>query len=348
MRETRKLEHIRWAVNLPDGPQNPGFNDIRLVHNSLPELSLAEVDTGLTVFNRRLEAPLLVNAITGGNQQVLDINRALAKAACAEGLGIAVGSQTGALLDPYLEETFFVVRRENPAGLVIANVGAGIEAKHALRAVEMVEADALQVHLNVPQELAMVEGDRDFSRMSENIAAIMAASPVPVIVKEVGFGLSSEAAKTLRLLGVDWVDVGGAGGTNFVAIEHKRGQQSPVPVDWGIPTAASIAEVISACPGCNVIASGGIRSPLDAVKALALGSSLAGVAGMWLKALVEKSSEDLTAEIRAFKQHLQHLFLLLGVHNVGELAKVPLVITGFTGEWLRERGVNTTVWAQRS
>ncbi|HZW82296.1 MAG TPA: type 2 isopentenyl-diphosphate Delta-isomerase [Candidatus Deferrimicrobium sp.] len=347
MREIRKVEHIHCAINLPDGPLNPGFNDIRLVHNALPELSLAQVDTRVTVFDTRLELPVLVNAITGGNQQVLDINRALAKAAYLEGFGIAVGSQTGALIDSDLEETFSVVRRENPTGLVIANVGAGVDAKQALRAIKMVEANALQVHLNVPQELAMLEGDRDFRNLVDNVGDILEMSPVPVIVKEVGFGLSLEAARTLQRLGVSWVDVGGAGGTNFVAIEHKRGQESPVPVDWGIPTAISLAEVIYACPGLQVIASGGIRSPLDTVKALALGASLAGIAGMWLKSLMEKPFEDLIGELRSFKQNLKYLFLLLGAQNVAELSKTPLVIAGPTGEWLRERGVDTKSWAQK-
>jgi isopentenyl-diphosphate Delta-isomerase len=347
MREIRKVEHIHCAINLPDGPLNPGFNDIRLVHNALPELSLAQVDTRVTVFDCCLELPVLVNAITGGNQQVLDINRTLAKAAYSEGFGIAVGSQTGALIDSDLEETFSVVRRENPTGLVIANVGAGVDAKQALRAIEMVEANALQVHLNVPQELAMLEGDRDFRNLMDNIGDILVLSPVPVIVKEVGFGLSLEAAGTLQKLGVSWVDVGGAGGTNFVAIEHKRGQESTVPVDWGIPTAISLAEVLYACPGLQVIASGGVRSPLDTVKALALGASLTGIAGMWLKFVMEKPFEDLIGELSSFKQNLKYLFLLLGAHNVAELSKTPLVITGSTGEWLRERGVDTKSWAQR-
>lgn len=348
MRQSRKLDHIKYALELADGPLPTGFADVRLVHNAIPELDKEDIDLQVEMFGRSLQAPLLINAITGGNPGVLEINRLLARAACEAGLGMAVGSQTGALLDTELTGSFKVVRQENPTGLVIANVGAMVDASLALRAVDMVEANALQVHLNVAQELAMAEGDREFRGMLKNIASLVDLSPVPVIVKEVGFGISLETARILQGLGVNWIDIGGAGGTNFAAIEHRRKAVSPVPEDWGIPTAASLAEVAATCPKCNIIASGGLRTPQDAVKSLAIGASLAGIAGLWLKTLLQQSYAELVAELDRFKHGLSCLMLLLGARTVSDLQRVPLVITGFTGEYLRQRGVETGQWAQRS
>lgn len=347
MRESRKLEHIRWALSLPDGPVDAGFKDVKIVHNSLPGLNRGEVQTAVKAFGCELAAPVLINALTGGNPEVREINQLLARAACKTGFGIAVGSQTGAVLAPELIDTFAVVRRENPNGLVIANVGANVSPSLALQAVEMLQANALQVHINVPQELAMFEGDRDFRGMAENIRNISSLCPVPVIVKEVGFGLSREAARTIERCGVGWVDVGGAGGTNFVAIEHRRAKASVVPEDWGIPTIASLLEVLSLHSPLQVIASGGIRSALDSVKVLALGASLVGIAGIWLKTLLEQSFEELLSVMTCFQKDLRDLMLLVGAKNIADLPTIPLVITGFTREWLQERGVDTRLWAQR-
>ncbi|HEX3016101.1 MAG TPA: type 2 isopentenyl-diphosphate Delta-isomerase [Desulfobacteria bacterium] len=347
MRQTRKLDHIRGALSLPDGPLTTGFADISLIHNALPETDLAEIDTGRSVFGCQLEIPVLVNAITGGNPQVTEINRALARAAKAAGFGVAVGSQTGALLEPELAATFEVVRSENPTGLVIANVGASIKPEQALQAIEMVQANALQVHLNVAQELAMPEGDRNFRGMAENIRQLVKLSPVPVIVKEVGFGLSKEVAVRLCDLGVQWVDIGGAGGTNFVAIEHLRGGKSTVPEDWGIPTAVSLLEVLAGCPQLSVIASGGIRSAPDAVKALVIGADLVGIAGLWLRTLLSESYGELEERLTKLKQEIRTIMLLLGTKRIAELRYQPLVISGKTREWVNERGVDSTKWAKR-
>lgn len=347
MRQSRKLDHIRWALELCDGPRASGFADVRLVHNALPDLDSQEINTEVEVFGCRLKMPLLINAMTGGNRQVLEINRSLARAARAAGVGMAVGSQTGALLQPDLADTYRVTREENPNGLIIANVGASVDVALALQAVEMIKANALQLHLNVAQELAMSEGDVQFRRAYENIREIVRVSPVPVIVKEVGFGISKEVALKLRGVGTRWIDVGGAGGTNFVVIEHRRAKQTPIPEGWGIHTAASLAEVFSACPDLGIVACGGIRSSLDVVKSLAMGASLVGIAGLCLKTLLQKSYCDLTELLDGFQFDLSRIMLLLGAGSIDDLRKVPLVITGYTGEWLRERGVDTRQWAQR-
>ncbi|HWJ02205.1 MAG TPA: type 2 isopentenyl-diphosphate Delta-isomerase [Verrucomicrobiae bacterium] len=347
MRESRKLDHIRWALDLPDGPAPSGLDDIKLVHNALPGINRDEISIATEAFGCRLAAPILINAITGGNLQVLEVNRMLARAARETGLGIAVGSQTGAILVPELAETFSVVRRENPRGLVIANVGAGVDPKAALTAVEMIEANALQVHLNVPQELAMGEGDRNFSGIAENIARLVEVMPVPVVVKEVGFGIAKETALQLQRMGVTWLDIGGAGGTNFISIEHRRGQQTVVPEDWGISTACSLGEVAASCPGLRIIASGGIRTPLETIKCLCVGASLVGIAGLWLKILLQQSYEDLLINVSKFGEDIKTVMLMLGVKGLIELPHIPAVFSGATREWLTERGVDTRLWAQR-
>ena len=207
---------------MTDGPATSGFEDIYLINNSVPELDLAQVNAGIVFLGRELKMPLIINAITGGIREAEELNRDLSQLACRQGLGMAVGSQVVAMQEKIPPESFRVVRRENPAGLVLANVSARSGFSVALKAVEMLEADGLQVHLNVPQELAMPEGDRDFCGVLDNIAELVKRSPVPVIAKEVGFGLSREAADRLIEAGVEYLDVGGRGGTNFIAIENRR------------------------------------------------------------------------------------------------------------------------------
>ncbi|MCW2278680.1 isopentenyl-diphosphate delta-isomerase [Heliophilum fasciatum] len=263
-RQQRKLDHIRHALALADGPQTNGFEDVRLVPQALSGVDMNAIDLGCAFLGKRLRLPLLINAITGGTAQVTGINAALGRVARQAGVALAVGSQAAAIRDASLWPTYRVARQANPDGVLIANVNPNVAVADALRAIEAIEADGLQVHVNVAQELNMTEGDRDFHRWLDNIAAIVKASPVPVIVKEVGCGISAEVTARLLDAGVRYIDTGGAGGTNFVAIEQQRRQvpavqtaqdaQTPslLPADqaalmaWGLPTAVSLAEVLYA------------------------------------------------------------------------------------------------------
>jgi isopentenyl-diphosphate delta-isomerase len=319
------------------------------LHDAVPELSVDEIDITCKFLDRQVAAPLIINAMTGGGSQAEIINAILARGAADAGVAMAIGSQTIALHDPDKAGSFKVVRRENPSGVILANVGAEVSPGMAARAVEMIKADGLQVHLNVPQELAMAEGDRNFHGYLDNIRRMVATAGVPVIVKEVGFGLSREAARKLLQTGVRHLDVGGRGGTNFIAIEQMRDGSGDLAYleSWGITTVCSIVEVASLRIPGTLIATGGVRNPLDAVKALVLGAGMVGIAAPYLKVLLEENKEGLYREINEFKRQMANIMLMAGVKELAELSGVAAVITGRTKEWLNERGYETQIIARR-
>ena len=348
-RSTRKIQHIEHSLNLSDGPVSSGLEDLYLLHQAVPEFNLDEVDLTVQFAGKTLAVPLLINALTGGNPQILPINQGLARVARECGIALAVGSQTIALEDPATEDSFRIVREENPDGVILANVGALTSPNWAMKAVEMIRADALQVHLNVAQELAMSEGDREFRGILANLKQLTEQSPVPVMVKEVGFGLSRETAARLAETGIQWLDLGGQGGTNFIAIESQRGNPlfSPSLQAWGIPTAVSLLETVDLKIPLGVVATGGIRTALDAAKVLAIGADLAGMAGPVLRILVQESAESLQLFYQQFLYELRCIYLMMGARNLSELRQKPVVILGKTREWLTERGIDTTRYAQR-
>lgn len=348
-RQARKLEHIKYSLELSGEPVTSGFADVELVHNALPELTWSEIDTSLTFLGKRLAAPFLINAMTGGTETAEAINAALGRAAQQCHIALAVGSQTAALADPQLAETFRAARRENPGGVVLANLGAQASPEMAVKAVEMVEADGLQLHLNVPQELAMAEGDRDFRGVLNRIGQTVRLLPVPVIVKEVGFGLSRDVVRRLFDAGVRYLDVSGRGGTNFVAIENCRsgagcGRHFP---DWGIPTAVSLLEAASLALPVRLIASGGIRTAVEAAKALAIGAETVGIAGPFLQILMNESEEALCRHIRQLADGLKAIMLMTGSANLSDLRQQPVIVLGKTREWLEQRGIDTSSLARR-
>lgn len=212
----------------------------------------------------------------------------------------------------------------------------------------MVQANALQIHLNVMQELIMPEGDRDFQGMTERIARIVEAVSVPVIIKEVGFGITSESAEQLLKAGVRILDVGGAGGTNFAAIENAR---RDIPLDWlndwGCKTSIALLESVSTFTGGDVIATGGIRSGLDIVKAVAIGASAVGMAGVFLRTLRQEGTDALISQIRGSHEEIRLLMTALGTPDIASLRRAPVVIGGETGEWCRVRGIDVSLWARR-
>lgn len=347
MRQKRKVEHVRLALEERGG--GSGLGDLVLVHNSLPELALAEVDLSTALLGCRLEQPLIINAMTGGAPEVGAINRDLARVARALGLAMAVGSQRAGLEDPAVAATYSVVREENPDGVVLANLGAGAGVADARRAMAMVRADILQVHLNAPQELAMAEGDRDFRGQLDAIAGLVAAG-LPVLVKECGFGMSRETAARLHAAGVRAVDVAGRGGTNFARIEARRAgvRLEPALEEWGIPTAASLLEVLGAgLPGLEVVASGGVRYGSEAAAALAAGAAAVGMAGPVLQALHRGGVAGCRTFLERVLASLRAAVLLAGARNLAELRRCPLVVRGDTAAWCRARGIDADAYARR-
>jgi isopentenyl-diphosphate delta-isomerase len=347
-RSERKWDHIRFALETGQVRSN-ALEDIHLIHQSLPEINVNDVQLEHSFGGLSLSSPIFINAMTGGGgEKTLQINRELAIAAKETGIAMAVGSQMSAIKDPSERYTYEIVRKENPKGIVIANIGSEATPDQSMTAIDMVGADALQIHLNVVQELTMPEGDREFSGVLKRIETIIKNVPVPVIVKEVGFGMGRETVAALANVGVSIVDVGGFGGTNFARIENKRRENDFSFFNhWGIPTAISIIEA-KADSNVYVIGSGGIQTSLDIIKAIAIGSDAAGIAGHFLKILLEQGIEVLIKEIKAIHKEMTMMMTALGTRNITELKKAPLIISGQSDHWLKQRGIDTTKFGRRS
>ncbi|HZG60294.1 MAG TPA: type 2 isopentenyl-diphosphate Delta-isomerase [Anoxybacillus sp.] len=347
-RAKRKLDHIEHALSTGQARAH-GFEDITFVHQSLPDLSTTQIDLRTTLGELSLSSPIFINAMTGGGgEATLKINEGLAIAAKECNIAMAVGSQMAAIKDPNEKPSFEIVRKVNPNGLIFANLGSEATVEDAKRAVDMIEANGLQIHLNIIQELVMPEGDRDFTDALKRIEQIVQHVDVPVIVKEVGFGMSKETALQLANIGVTMVDVGGFGGTNFARIENeRRAKMLAYFNDWGITTTTSIVEVSQTVPFMSIIGSGGIQTALDVAKALALGASAAGFAGYFLKILIHEGIEALIEKIEELHSDLTFIMTALGAKTIEKLQQVPLVIRGETHHWLTERGFDTKVYSCR-
>lgn len=350
VRQSRKLEHIKYSLELEDGPLSNGFADFTLVHNCLPDISWNDIDITTCIAGIRLNTPVVINAITGGASDVTKVNADLAKLSHENDMAMAVGSQYAALENPEVEASYKIVRKYNPDGIIFANLGAHVSSEQAKQVIEMVGANALQLHLNAAQEIIMSEGDRDFSGYLKNISVIANKVEVPVIVKEVGCGIARKQARQLLDAGVQAIDTGGMGGTNFIAIESAR-NSSPVRhefLEWGIPTAISAAEIASVLSGKEaLIVSGGIRTPLEAVKAFSLGASAVGIAGLILKKLEKTGLPETSEWLCDFLTDVKRFMLLTGSKTIRELHGVPLIITGHSREWLTAREIDVVSYATR-
>ncbi|MEM6280839.1 MAG: type 2 isopentenyl-diphosphate Delta-isomerase [Chloroflexota bacterium] len=314
--ESRKVDHIR--INLEENVQFPnvttGLERYRFVHNAIPEINLDDVDTSTTVLQKTLSAPFLISSMTGGAQMAKKLNTNLAIAAQEKQIAMGLGSQRAAIEDETLAATFNV-RDVAPDVLLFANVGAvqlnyGYGVEECQRAVDMAQADALILHFNVLQEAVQPEGDVNWAGLLRRVEQVTAALPVPVIAKEVGWGFSVKSVQQLTEAGIQIIDVAGAGGTSWSEVEYHRAPTSfhanvaKVFADWGIPTAEAIQNVKRTAPQHTIIASGGLRSGVDVAKCMAMGASLGGLAGPFLKAAdhsveaVLQLIDELTAQLR--------------------------------------------------
>ncbi|KPV40537.1 type 2 isopentenyl-diphosphate Delta-isomerase [Alicyclobacillus ferrooxydans] len=349
LRKTRKAHHIDLAVQYNEQSQTDAWKDIRFVHHSLPELNEQDIDLTTRVADHTWSVPLYINAMTGGIDEAKVINQNLAEVARKHGLAIAVGSQSAALADTKVVDTYRIVREIMQDGLVLANVSGAVPANEAFRAVEMIQADYLQLHLNFPQEIVMPEGDRNFKGVRANIIEILNDSPVPVIVKEVGFGMSMELYAELAAAGVKVIDVSGRGGTNFAWIESRRRKdQRSVFEDWGQTTPISLLEAQRFMNSIEFLASGGIRTALDMAKALALGAHAVGVAGAVLRVFYKGGKQAVSDTIGTWLHDLRSVMLALGAQSVDDLRTMPIVVTGDSQDWAGARGINIEMLASRS
>ncbi|MET1014230.1 MAG: type 2 isopentenyl-diphosphate Delta-isomerase [Paenisporosarcina sp.] len=347
-RAERKLDHIRHALSTGQS-RKTGLDDITFIHQALPDRSWEDLSLHTQVGGLNFSSPFFINAMTGGGgDRTKLINGQLARIAKDMNIPMAVGSQMAALKDEEEKATYSVVRKENPTGLIFANIGSEATAEQAKEAVQMIEADALQIHLNVIQELTMPEGDRDFRGALERIEQIINELPVPVIIKETGFGLSRETVHKLKSLNVGAIDVGGFGGTNFAVIENERRNRQLAYFDhWGIPTAASVVEVKMEATNTPIIASGGIQNALDIVKCLSLGASAVGLAGFILKLVVEQGEDATSQAIEEIKEDIKMMMFALCASTVSDLQNCPILIKGELYHYLTQRGYDTSSLANR-
>jgi isopentenyl-diphosphate delta-isomerase len=359
--EKRKADHIRICLNenAQARKTTTGFEDVHLVHRALPEINKKGIKLSATVFGHKFAAPLIVGAMTGGTAEATRINAAIAEAVETLQLGMGVGSQRAAIENVKLEKTFAVTRKKAPNAFLVANLG-GIQLVHGYgvqqvkKAIEIIDADAVAIHLNPLQEAVQPEGQTKFKGVLEKIAAIASAVDKPVIVKETGSGIAAEDAKKLEAAGVKGIDISGAGGTSFAAVEYYRakGKENSVQRflgdafwDWGTPTVASLIETAQTVK-IPIIASGGVRSGVDIAKALALGASLASLSQPVLQAAV-KGAKDTESMLSSLLEELRNAMFLVGAEKVEQLAKVPVVVTGKTAECLKTRGFNVDNYARR-
>ncbi|UGT56217.1 type 2 isopentenyl-diphosphate Delta-isomerase [Nocardia asteroides] len=346
----RKDDHVRHAVD--QRRADSGGNDfdcVTFVHHALAGIDSGEVSLAVDFAGKPWDTPLYVNAMTGGSAKTGEINRKLAVAARETGIPIAAGSMSAFFRDPAVADTYRVLRRENPHGFVMANVNATASLEQVLRAIELLEADALQIHLNAVQEVVMPEGDRSFGSWPRQIEHLVAHVPIPVIVKEVGFGLSRQTVAWLRDAGVSVADVGGRGGTNFARIENSRRPAGEFAFldSWGQSTPTCLLDC-AGLDGIDIAASGGIRSPLDIARALALGASATGVAGAFLDTVVRADSDALIAQIRTWLDQLRQILTVLGARTPADLAGCDLLITGEVASFCALRGIDAAALAHRS
>lgn len=349
---SRKDDHVRLATEQADRRQGGNdFDAVTFIHQALRASDLANVTTRTTVFEAPWQSPIFINAMTGGTASTGEINAQLARVARETETPIASGSMSRVLNYPEVADTYRVLRTENPDGIVFANLSANTDLDGARRVIELVEADAIQIHINSAQEVVMPEGDRTFSHWAGNIEQLVNALDVPVIVKEVGFGVSRETLHDLLELGVTAVDVSGRGGTNFARIENSRRERQRFGAfdEWGLSTPTSLLDIASQAneQAVTVFASGGVRRPLDVARALALGADAVGVAGGFLHTLQRDGEEGLIDEIRAWRDELIAIQALLGAHKPKDLHDTSILLTGDVREFCELRGIDASSYAKR-
>ena len=331
----RKSEHLR--INLEENVQSGvtnGLERYQFVHQAFPEMDFSKIDLSQTLFGKTLKAPLLISSMTGGTKLAGEINQTLARAAQTSGIAMGLGSMRAALEHPDLRSTF-QIRSFAPDILLFANLGAiqlnyGYGLEECRRVVEIAEADALILHVNPLQEALQPEGQTNFAGLLRRVEFVCKALPVPVVVKEVGWGISARVARQLAEAGVAAIDVAGAGGTSWSQVEMHRisdphlAQVAAAFRDWGIPTAESIRMVHAAVPELPVFASGGLTTGIDIAKCIALGACLGGMAGPFLRAAA-KGLDEVSGAIGEVIRQLQVAMFAAGAQKLEALRSIQLV-----------------------
>jgi len=359
--ENRKVEHIDISLyeNVKSRNITTDFENVHFVHKALPEIDRDKIKLKTEVFGHKFSAPIFVGAMTGGTKRAKKINTHIAKAVQELDIGMGLGSQRAAIENSHLESTYRIARQNAPTAFLMANIGAaqlvqGYGVKEVQRAIDMIQADAVAIHLNPLQEAIQPEGEAKYSGVIKKVEELTRAIDIPIIVKETGAGISAEVAKKLENAGVKGIDISGAGGTSWAAVEYYRAKKVKDSFhqrlgesfwDWGLTTVVSLVEVCQSTH-LGVIASGGVRSGTDAAKSLALGANLVSMATPLLSPATIGANEVKKA-LRFVIEELRNAMFLVGAGNVADLSKVPVVLLGRPAEWLRNRGFKPEMFARR-
>lgn len=347
--KNRKLEHLAICKNYDVEKNDTLLDDVTLIHQAIPTHDKDATNTETSFLEKKLSFPFIIPAITGGHPDLTEINQKLARAAEEIGIGIGVGSQRASIENPELRDSLNIVKEEAPNALKIANIGApqlakGYGVEEAQTAIEMIEADALAIHLNFLQEAVQLEGDTKAKGVYQKIKKLKNKISQPIIIKETGAGMSRETAKKLDEIGIEAIDVSGKGGTNWAIVEKIRANNENNKMkkelgesfsSWGIPTAASVVE---ANVGPQIMATGGIRSGIDIAKSLILGADCAGSA----LPLIEPATnnyQSLKEKILSFKEELKLALFLTESKNIKQLKKSSFVIEGRLKNWITQRNI---------
>lgn len=346
----RKDQHVELAEAQYQKVSQSDFQKVRFVHHSFPQISTKDVSLQTTLLGHKMELPFYINGMTGGSKKTKGINEKLAEVAKSCGLAMASGSLSAAIKNPEVEDSFQIIRKVNPEGFVMANIGAHHSWQNAKRAVDILKANGLQIHINAAQELVMPEGDRDFSMWLSQIEKIVKNVGVPVLVKEVGFGMSRETIEQLIQVGVTSIDVSGRGGTNFAAIENAR--RTTFSYDdlenWGQSTVISLLEASELSDQAHIVASGGIKTPFDIIKALSLGAEAVGLSGQFLHMVLEDGPEKTIETVEAWKEKMISIMTLLGKTDIAGLKETDLIFQRDIIDWCDMRGIDYRKYAIRS
>lgn len=336
----RKVEHLFLAEKFFTDEAFADFDRVRLLHDALPELWVEDIDLSVDFLGKKMALPIYFNAITGGSKPSTRFNTELAQLAQKLDIPVSSGSMGVFLRLPETKDSFTVLRENNPDGFVMANVSGKANAEQAQQTVDLLHADALQVHLNALQELAMPEGDQSFFWL-DNIKEIVENVNVPVIVKEVGFGMSQNDLQKLLAVGIKNVDISGFGGTDFAQIESARNNELDLTYldRFSLSTVESLLETNRFQDKLTIFASGGIRTPMDVVKALRLGAKSVGMSGLVLHHLQKYSLSEAEIFFAEFVKQLKLIMAAIGAKSIDDIKKAPIVFDESLVNYAKQRQI---------
>ncbi len=329
----RKDEHIKYALKY-QSPYN-SFDDMELIHHSLPDYDLSEIDLHTHFAGRDSEFPFYINAMTGGSEKGRAVNQKLAQIAQATGLVMVTGSYSAALKNPH--DDSYPNKEEFPELLLATNIGIDKPYELGLQTIHEIQPIFLQVHVNLMQELLMPEGEREFRQWKENLADYATKMPVPIILKEVGFGMDLKTIEDAHKLGIKTVDISGRGGTSFAYIENQRGHNRSYLDEWGQSTVQTLLNAQPMIDKIEILASGGVRHPLDIVKCLVLGAKAVGVSRAILELAEKYSVEEVITIINGWKDDLRLIMCALNCKTIAELRQVDYLLYGKLNEANQKR-----------